>query len=56
LEQVLWGLKPKHIEVRGSRHGLIIVEEISAVNGFVIDEVIIEQNEEFVFVEVGRLV
>jgi len=36
--------------------GLIIVEEISGVNGFVVGEVVFEQIEEFILIEVGWLV
>jgi len=50
------GLEPEHVKVRGGRHGLIIVEEVSGVNGFVVGEVIVAEVPELVFCEFGALV
>jgi len=54
--QVMGGLELEHVKVRGGRHGLIIVEEVSGVNGFVVGEVIVAEVPELVFCEFGTLV
>ena len=56
LEQVTGGLEPEHVKVRRGRHGLITVEEVSCVNGFVVGEVIVTEIPELVFCELGVLV
>jgi len=56
LEQVTGGLETEHVKVLGGRHGSIIVEEVSGVNGFVIREVIVTEIPELIFYKLGVLV